>query len=197
MGAKPSRGVRAGETASDAELMEAVAAGRLECLGELFERHHHALYAFLLRLSSDPGTAEDLVQDVFLRVLKYRKSFRSGSPFEPWVYTLARNAAIDLHRRRGAAPLDEEEELEEHPSPAPGVHETAVGRQSAGHLRAAFRALTTEQREVLVLARFEGRPYVDIAERLGCSVGAVKLRVHRAVRRLAEIYGNLQQEAAS
>ncbi|MEZ5332466.1 MAG: RNA polymerase sigma factor [Thermoanaerobaculia bacterium] len=196
MGAKLLGFDEASGTPGDVQLMEAVAGGRLECLGELFERHHRALYAFLLRLTSDPGTAEDLVQEVFLRVLKYRKSFRPGSPFEPWVYTLARNAAIDLHRRRGEAPV-EEEALEERPSPAPGVHETVVGRQAAVHLRSAFRALSTEQREVLVLARFEGRPYVDIAARLGCSVGAVKLRVHRAARRLAEIYGNLQQESAT
>lgn len=183
-------------TAGDTVLMEAVSAGRLECLGELFERHHRALYAFLLRLTGAPAAAEDLVQEVFLRVLKYRGSFRPGSPFEPWVYALARNAAVDLHRKRGAALL-EEDDLDRRESPAPGVHEEAVGRQSARLLRRAFRSLTTEQREVLVLARFESRPYADIAECLGCSVGAVKLRVHRAVRRLARLYGDLQREATS
>ena len=188
--------VAEGSAGGDTDLMAAVTAGRLECLGELFERHHRPLYVFLLRLTAEPAVAEDLVQEVFLRLIKYRGSFRSGAPFEPWLYTLARNAAIDHHRRRGAAPL-EDDGLEERPSPAPGVDREAESRQAVGLLRQAFRGLSTEQREVLVLARFEERPYADIAERLGCTVGAVKVRVHRAVRRLGEIYGDLSQERAS
>ena len=74
--------------------------GDVALLGELFERHHQRLFHFFLRLARSRSAAEDLVQEVFVRMLKYRHTFRSESEFVPWMFTLARNAATDLYRAR-------------------------------------------------------------------------------------------------
>jgi RNA polymerase sigma factor (sigma-70 family) len=77
---------------TDEALMCAVRAGDLNQAGELFERYHLLLFDYLSRMTGDAGAAEDLVQDVFIRVLKYRSTFRDDAPFATWVYRIARNA---------------------------------------------------------------------------------------------------------
>jgi RNA polymerase sigma-70 factor (ECF subfamily) len=77
---------------TDSQLMEAVRGGELGQLGLLFERHHRRLYGFCRRLTGSPTAAEDLVQEIFMRLLRYRESYRPGAEFAPWMYTLARNA---------------------------------------------------------------------------------------------------------
>ena len=85
---------------ADSQLMGRVRDGEVALLGELFERHHQRLFHFFLRLARSRQAAEDLVQEVFVRMLKYRHTFRSESEFVPWMFTLARNAATDLYRAR-------------------------------------------------------------------------------------------------
>src|SRR5262245_12540646 len=87
-------------TPTDSTLMERVRAGDLEQLSELFERHHRRLYQFFLKLARDRSVAEDLVQEVFVRVLKYRHTWREEAEFVPWMFALARNAAVDQFRSR-------------------------------------------------------------------------------------------------
>src|ERR1044071_8050137 len=96
-------------TATDETLMHAVREGDLAKLGSLFDRYHLPLFDFLNRMTGNRHAAEDLVQEVFLRVLKYRASYRDGSPFEPWVFRIARNARADYFSARDTAtPLTEE-----------------------------------------------------------------------------------------
>ncbi len=181
--------------ASDTQLMEAVRAGDLGRLGELFERHHRRLYLYCRRLSGDAAAAEDLVQEIFMRLLRYRESYRPDAEFAPWLYTLARHACLD-HLRRAPAGMVSDTDLGEPASPAPGAEADAAGREAARLLQRAFRRLPDKERELLVLARLEGRRYQEIAAVLGCSVGAVKVRVHRAVRKLHDLYAELAGEAA-
>ena len=90
------------------------ARGDIAKLGILFERHHRALFDFLVRMTGNVSAAEDLVQDVFVRVLKYRATWRSEGRFETWLFRIARNARADYFRtRRPDAPIDE---VIEHPS---------------------------------------------------------------------------------
>ena len=83
--------------------MRAVRDGDLTRLGVLFERHHRALFDFLYRMTGDRGAAEDLVQDVFVRMLRYRGTYRDDGKFETWMFRIARNARADHFRRQGAA----------------------------------------------------------------------------------------------
>ncbi len=180
---------------SDSQLMTAVRGGQLAQLGVLFERHHRRVYGFCRRLTGNPAAAEDLVQEVFMRLLRYRESYRPGAEFAPWMYTLARNACLD-HLRSRQVPTVGEVEIDERPGGEPSAFETTAGREEVRRLQRAFRRLSAGERELLVLARLEGRRYQEIAELLECSVGAVKLRVHRAVRRLQELVRDPAGEAA-
>ena len=76
----------------------------LRTLGELFERYHVPLYRFCLRMTGNTAVSEDLVQDIFMRMLKHRMSFKPNTTFTPWMYRIARNACIDHIRRLSKAP---------------------------------------------------------------------------------------------
>lgn len=168
---------------TDRELMAEVKEGDLARLGELFERHHGRLYNFFLRLARDRSTAEDLVQEVFVRILKYRGTFKSEAEFTPWMFQLARNAATDLWRARPKE-LQHEENA---PEPAADVAhpiERLDEAEKRRRLALALEALPREKRELLLLARFSEMRYEEIAGLLDTSVGAIKVRVHRAMKEL-------------
>jgi RNA polymerase sigma factor (sigma-70 family) len=93
---------------TDNELMEQVRDGTVEKLAVLFERHQAMLYNFFLRLTGNRATSEDLVQEVFIRILKYRAGYLGESRFVVWMFQIARNAHVDfLRRRKAEVPLDE------------------------------------------------------------------------------------------
>ena len=80
--------------------MLAVRDGDVERIGVLFDRHHRMLFNFFLRLTANRGLSEDLVQEVFFRMLKYRQTFQAGTNFTAWMYQIARNAHLDQSRKR-------------------------------------------------------------------------------------------------
>src|SRR5205814_4318578 len=92
------------EQRSDHELMLAVRDGELDGLGDLFERHHGPLFGFLVKLTGDRAAAEDIVQTVFQRMLKYRHTYRDDGSFTAWMYHLARRCAADNFRKASATP---------------------------------------------------------------------------------------------
>jgi len=168
---------------ADSQLMGRVRDGEVALLGELFERHHQRLFHFFLRLARSRQAAEDLVQEVFVRMLKYRHTFRSESEFVPWMFTLARNAATDLYRARPK----ELPENPDTPEPQADLPHPVVDLERAeqeAKLRRALARLDPAKREILLLARFSELKYGRIAEQLGISEGAVKVRVHRAMKEL-------------
>jgi len=172
---------------SDQELMNQVKDGAVEQLGLLFERHHPRLFNFCLRLTGDRQASEDLVQEVFYRILKYRHTFRADSDFLVWTYQMTRNACADhFHKQARMATADDEpaEPVGQDPLPL----EELESAESLELLGKALRALPLDKREVLVLSRFRDLKYEQIAELLGCTVGAVKVRVHRALRQLRDVY---------
>ena len=171
---------------SDAELMRRVRDGEVGRLGLLFERHHRRLYNFFLRSTGDRGASEDLVQEVFVRMLKYGRTFRDEGEFLPWMYTLARNAAADGYRRSARHPTAPEPAVER-ASPEPLASDELEAGERERRVRRALGRLAPERREILLLSKFEQLHYDQIASTLGCSVGAVKVRVHRALKELAEL----------
>jgi RNA polymerase sigma factor (sigma-70 family) len=86
---------------TDEALMRAVRDGDVARLGTLFERHHGAVFDFLARMTGNRAAAEDLTQDVFVRILKYRNSLRDEGSFETWLFRIARNARADYFKLRG------------------------------------------------------------------------------------------------
>lgn len=180
----------------DSELMVRVRDGETDRLGELFDRHHRRLFNFFLRWTRDSGAAEDMVQEVFVRMLKYRHTFRSGAEFGPWMYALARNTAHDQWRGRPK----ELPEDPEGPEPAAAFEhpiEALLAEERRGQLAAALALLPAEKRELLLLARSGELRYEAIGELMGVSVGAVKLRVHRAMRELRGAWHQVAGEAGA
>ncbi len=171
---------------SDEELMSQVRNGIGEMLGVLFERYHVPLFNFYLKLTGERMVSEDLVQEVFFRILKYRHSYRADTPFRAWMYQIARNARID-HFRKQRSETSWEPEM----SPVIEPVDTAQQSQEAILLHRALTQLSDDKREVLVLSRFQDLKYEEIAQLLGCEVGTVKTRVHRALQELRQIFNQM------
>jgi RNA polymerase sigma-70 factor (ECF subfamily) len=172
---------------SDEELMAQVRSGVGEMLGVLFDRYQLPLFNFYLKLTGDRTVSEDLVQEVFFRMLKYRQSYRPETPFRAWMYQIARNARVDHLRRRRP-----ETQWEPEMSPTVAPADTAQQSQESALLHRALMRLAEDKREVLVLSRFQDLKYEEIAQLLGCEIGTVKTRVHRALKELREIFHGLE-----
>jgi RNA polymerase sigma-70 factor (ECF subfamily) len=172
-----------------------VRSGDLDKMGLLFQRYHRQLYGFLFHMTQQREASEDMMQNVFYRMLRSRHTFTGQGEFRTWMYHLARNVVKDFWkqtRRRGnyAEISDYEERI-----PAGLAADEQIERKlEIKALERALGNLSPENREVLVLARFQELKYAEIAEVLEISVGAVKVRVHRAIGQLKEIYWQLETQ---
>ena len=176
--------------------MHAVRDGDVGKLGALFDRYHGALFDFFCRMLGNRTVAEDLVQDVFFRILKYRKTYRDDSHFTTWMFHIARNTRFDyLKKHRGEVAFPEEGI--DIPSRGPFPSQQLEMDQQTELVRKALQQLPEEKRELLVLARYKEMKYEDIAQLLGVETGVVKVRVHRAVKELRDHYLKLAGEKAS
>ena len=185
---------------SDEALMNEVKAGAVTKLAVLFERHHRSLFRYLLSLTRNREIAEDLVQDVFFRILRSRATYQSERSFQVWMYQIARNANLDRVRQRHGEVIGIDEfgaGIPDIAASEPDPETFAARNQDVKLLRAAMARLAADKREILVLSRFQGLKYTEIAEVLGCELNTVKVRVHRAMRALEQIYFTLAGEKAS
>jgi RNA polymerase sigma factor (sigma-70 family) len=181
---------------SDNQIMLKVRDGYLDKLSILFERYQKTLFNFFLRLTKNRAISEDLVQEVFLRILKYRHTYRGDGKFTNWMFHISRNAHFDYYKKQSREqPLTEHEpeHVSQDSNPEVKLEET----QDVDLLRLALTKLSLEKREVLVLSRFHNMKYEDIAEIQDCRVGTIKARVHRAIKELRDIYFELSGESAS
>jgi RNA polymerase sigma factor (sigma-70 family) len=181
---------------TDNELMEMVRDGKVEKLAVLFERYQTMLYNFFLRLTGNRAASEDLVQEVFIRILKYRAGYQGENRFVVWMFQIARNAHVDfLRKRKGDVALDDQ--FAEAPSQELLPEARFEADQEAALVRRALDQLPPKKRELLVLFRFQNLKLREIAELLDVQVGTVKVQVHRALRDLGRIYIELQGGKAS
>lgn len=176
------------EEPSDAQLMTAIRDGDADALGTLFSRHHGAVYALCARLIQDDDLADDITQDVFLRAWRYARSFRGRSAFRTWLYRLAYNACMD--RRKRDARWQESYDFDLTPADAPPAELT--DRHML--LETALSRLSPKLRVVLVLSRFDGLGYDEIARIIHCSPVAARVRLHRAMNALRQMCFALEAE---
>jgi RNA polymerase sigma-70 factor (ECF subfamily) len=179
---------------TDENLMLAVRQGDVSKLGELFDRHHRALFDFFVRMTSNRAASDDMVQDVFFRMLKYRATFRDDSRFKAWMFHIARNARIDHYHKHQVETVLEDDGANAPESPLPFPGRRLEEEQDRLLLECAMFKLSEEKREVLILSRYQEMKYEQIAELMGCEVGAIKVRVHRAIKELREIFLKLSSE---
>jgi RNA polymerase sigma-70 factor (ECF subfamily) len=154
--------------------------GDLDAFETLFREHQRSVYGWILRIVRDPGAAEDLTVETFFRIHRAHERFEPAHRFEPWARRIATRAALDWLRARRPQPADLD--VAELPSTAgldPGF--AAEIRQKTA---LAFARLPPGLRIAAVLSVIEEQPHKDVARALGISVGAVKLRVFRAIRLL-------------
>jgi len=176
--------------------MQAVRAGDVGKLELLFDRHHRGLYHYFLHVTANTAVSEDLVQEVFLRILKYRRTYQTGTAVRPWMYQIGRNALIDqVGRNKGEIALPEG--VGEIGSQEALPDRQAQNSQEAALLKRALRAMPQEKREAIVMSRFLELKYEEIATIMNCEVGTVKVRVHRALRELGDRFFALRGERAS
>ena len=174
---------------SDETVMSAVRGGDTRQLAILFERHHAALFRFYVRMTGDRIRSEDLVQEVFWRILRYRETYRPGAQFTTWMYQIARNAHTDEGRKRRLVV-----EMAEGWDVPAEQGTTPEQRQEQRLIREALGRLHPAKRELLVLSRYQGMKYEQIGQMLGVEVATIKVRVHRAIKELREIYADLTGE---
>ena len=159
-------------------------------MAELFERHHRGVYGFLYRMTGSREMSEDLVQEVFLRILRYRDTYAPQTSFAAWMYGIARNALIDQMRKRRPETAWDDGLPDLQSSELP-PDEQFRSRQEIALLQKALASLPADKREVLILSRYQNLQYTEIGRILGCEPNAVKQRVFRAVRALAERFTEL------
>ena len=171
---------------TDEQLMASVRDGDVGRLGELFERNGRMFFGYFVRLTNDPELGNDLLQEMFLRILKYRHTYRDVGSFKAWAFRIARNLVRDHYGRSGReVSLDL---VADAPSPTVLPLAQVENAEMVRVLHESFAELPVDKRELLVLSHFEHIPYAQIADMMSCSVGAVKVRVHRAVKDLREIF---------
>lgn len=172
---------------SDEEIMLRVKDGYLSELTELFERYHVKLYNFFLKLTFDQAVSEDLTQNLFYRIIKYRQSynFENGS-FKSWIYQMARNIHVDYFKEQRK--ITEQIKNINHNHHHISGHEEAYREDDFEKLNNALLQLQPDQREMIVLSRFEGLKYEEISKMKDISVPAIKVQIHRAIKHLRNLY---------
>jgi RNA polymerase sigma-70 factor (ECF subfamily) len=182
---------------TDHELMAAVSRGDLNGMSELYARRHRSLFRFFFRLTGKQAVSEDLVHDVFVRMLRYRNTYASGDTFEAWMYRIARNAFADQARKHRLESPAEEHVFAAAESLRPDPYEAYAKQQDLALLHRAMKELPDDKRELIVLSRFQGLSYEQIGQIVGAATGTVKVRVFRAMKEMSSIYADLQREKAS
>jgi len=175
------------EELSDSELIAAFKAGDAESLGLLMERHKAAVYGYLLRLTGRPDAADDLFQEVFLKLVKNPSAYGEREKLKAWLFTVARNAAMDYFRRnssRSEVSLEGDGDrtgpADYAASPEPGPEEAALNKALGEKLDAALALLSADQREVFYLRHYSELSFREIAGLLAVPIGTVLARMSRA-----------------
>lgn len=171
---------------TDELLWEAYRQGDENAFPELVRRYQGPLFGYLMRMTGDRGTAEDLFQETFLRIHNKAHTFRANNRFKSWLYTIATRITIDHRRSRQSRP---QLELLEHQT-TEAASETnpatdAVQSELRATVQTAVETLPPQQRAALVLSYYQGHSYPEVAKIMGCSLGTVKTHMSRALKTLA------------
>jgi RNA polymerase sigma-70 factor (ECF subfamily) len=196
------------EEQQDDELLARFRAGEPEAFGVLLLRYQRPIYNFLLRSVNAPEIAQDLAQEVFVRVIENVDGFQAKSKFSTWLYSVARNLSIDHHRRmrhRRHVSLDQGREresgetaplVERLAAEQPGVDQRSAAGDLQARIGAAVEQLPDEQREVFLLRQVQGMPFAEIASVVGVPENTVKSRMRYALERLQQVLAEERDDGA-
>lgn len=167
--------------------------GDLEKLSLLYHRYSRRVFGFFYRLTGDGATSEDLVQNVFMRILKYKHTYSEDGKFETWIFHMARNIHHDHYKKNSRYSWQEdmgdwEAKLSDHKN----AESEAEKSDELSMLKQALQSLTPEKRELIEMTRFQKMKYEQVASLLGVTESAVKVRVHRILKELRLAYLKLE-----
>lgn len=176
---------------TDEALMRAVQDGHLDLLGVLYTRYADRVFGRCFQLVGSGHEADDLLQESFVRVLRYRASYKGSSRFSTWLFRITTNVCHDHLKRRHRESLAIEElgDVEDFIPP----RADGDGDRMAA-LRSAFDRLAPEKRDLLVMIRLRGWGYTRVAAECGATEGAIRVRVHRAMQELKSIVDSLREK---
>lgn len=169
--------------------------GDIEKLGLLFERYKKPLFGFFYGMNRDVALSEDLVQNVFFRILKYRYLFRGEGDFKTWMFHIARNVNHDHFRKTKWKEKDNIDAWQERLSSDANRQTEFQHDEELELLSMALQRLPDDKREILLLSKFHEKKYREIGEILGCTEGTVKVKVFRALQELKEVYRKLEKHS--
>lgn len=180
------------ESLPDEIIMQNVKSGELTGMSVIFERYHLRLFNFFIRLGVERDASQDMTQSVFYRMIKYRNTYRENSSVLTWMYQIARNLHADHCARQKKAnslfvqsdslPEDVQEDNDR------------LLEDDYQRLERALSQLPENQREILILSRYQGLKYDEISGIINQSVPAIKVTVHRAIKQLRSIYMNQEKQ---
>jgi RNA polymerase sigma-70 factor (ECF subfamily) len=171
-----------------------VKAGDLDKLGLLFARYNRQLYGFLFHMTYQREASEDLVQQVFYKMLKYRHTFTGTGEFIHWMYSIARNTLKDTYKSKKQQVRHENvEDMAEQLSGGLTPGELLERKQAKAGLQRAMEKLSADHREILTLSRFQELRFNEIAQILNISESAAKTRAHRALQELKDMYVKIER----
>jgi RNA polymerase sigma factor (sigma-70 family) len=171
---------------TDEILMQNVKEGNISEMSVLFERYHLRIYNFFFRLTFDMDVSQDLTQNLFYRMIKYKNSYKSEYSVKSWIFQIARNLHADYckeEKRSGELFMKTDKYTTEPVDDTDGYHEDDYDR-----LEKAILDLSDEQKEIIVLSRYQGLKYEEISAITNQSVAAIKVAMYRAIRQLRGIY---------
>lgn len=182
-------------TLSDNAIMLRVKAGDLDKMGLLFERYHRRLYGFLFHMTYEREASEDMVQHVFYKMLRSCHTFTGQGEFVAWMFQIARNALKDevkKNKYKKGSGYSLEDLADSLGADGCTPEEALEKKQAKLALYNAMAKLSEDHREVLTLSRLQELKYQEIAQILDISEGTVKVRAHRALQELKNIYTKMQ-----
>ena len=161
--------------------------GQLPELTQLFDRYSTAVYNFFLKLTMDTGASEDLTQNLFYRIIRYRHSFnaRNGS-FKSWMYQMARNLHADYCKEKMRL-AQIVANVHNYPEDVADKQE-GFAEQDFEKLKKALEGLGPVDRELIVLSRYQGLKYAEIAKMKNMTLSSIKVQIHRALKELRILY---------
>jgi RNA polymerase sigma factor (sigma-70 family) len=170
----------------DEIIMLRVKEGNLNEMSVLFERYHRKIYNFFFRLTFNIDVSQDLTQNLFYRMIKYKNSYKSDYSVKSWIYQIARNLHADYckEEKKSEELFQKADKYQtEVPDEENNYHEDDYQR-----LDMAISDLNDDQKEIIVLSRYQGLKYEEISAITNQSVPAIKVAMHRAIKQLRGIY---------
>ncbi len=173
---------------SDQDLMRIVQAGDFSPASEIYDRYSGRIYNFAFRFLRNAEAAEDATQEVFVKMMKHAQQFHGDAKLSTWLFSITANWCRDYLRKADNKAKESDDVLLTLPAAAEhSPDRTLEQRENEQLVRRALGVLTPEQREAILLSRYQGLSYAEIAQIAGCSEGAVKTRVFRAMETLKRV----------